>query len=76
MDINKMSELEFKTIIKILDGLEKSIEDTRESLTVEIKEIKYSQAESKNAITEMQSQMEAIKIRINEAEERVSDIED
>ena len=41
-DINKMSELEFKTIIKTLPGLEKnkSIEDNRESLTAEIKKRK------------------------------------
>ena len=31
-DISKMVELEFKTIIRILAGHEKSIEDTRESL--------------------------------------------
>ena len=39
-------------IIRILAGVEKSIEDTRESLYVEIKEIKSSQAKIKNAITE------------------------
>ena len=34
MDISKMVELDFKiTIIKILAGLEKSTEDTRESLS-------------------------------------------
>ena len=43
--VSKMSELEFKTvIIRILSGLEKGIEDTRESLSSEIKEIKSSQA--------------------------------
>ena len=62
-------ELEFKTmIIKTLAGLE-NIEDTRESLTVEIKELKFSQVKIKNAITEMQSQVEAIKMRMNELEE-------
>ena len=41
MDISKMMELDFKiTIIKILAGLEKSTEDTRESLSGEIKELK------------------------------------
>jgi len=45
-DISNMSELEFKTtIIKILAWLEKCIEDTRESLSVAIKELKSSQAE-------------------------------
>ena len=41
MDVSKMSELESRImIIKILVGLEKSIEDTRESLSGEIKELK------------------------------------
>lgn len=45
VDISKISELEFKTvIIKILAGLEKCIKDTRESLIAEIKELKPSQA--------------------------------
>jgi len=36
-----MSELEFRmTIIKILAGLEKSMEDTRETLSGERKELK------------------------------------
>ena len=38
MVISKMSELEFRImIIKLLIGLEKSIKDTRESLSAEIK---------------------------------------
>ena len=58
-----MSELEFKTmIIRLLPGLQKkSREDTRESLSAEIKELKFNQAEFKNDIAEMQTQMEAIK---------------
>ena len=53
MDISKMSELEFRiTILKILAGLEKSIEDTRASLSGEIKELKSNQVEIKKAITE------------------------
>ena len=55
-DISKMSEWEFKTtIISILAGFEKSIEDTRKFLTAAIKELKSSQPEKKNAITEMQT---------------------
>ena len=39
-----MSEPEFKTItIRVLAGLKKSIEDTREFLTAEIKELKSRQ---------------------------------
>ena len=41
MDISKMLELEFKTMImKILPGLEKRIENSRESLPGEIKKLK------------------------------------
>ena len=44
-DISKMSELEFKTIIRILAELVKGIEDSRDSLTAEMKELKSSQGE-------------------------------
>ena len=53
-DISKMLELEFRMmIIKILAGLEKSIEDNRESLSGEIKELKSDQVEIKKAINEV-----------------------
>ena len=74
MDISKMSELEIRiAIIKILAGFEKSIEDTGESLSGEIKS---NQVEIKKAINEMQQKMEALTARIKEAEEGISDIED
>ena len=38
MDLSKMSEIEFRiTIIKLLVGLEKSIEDSIESLSAEMR---------------------------------------
>ena len=44
IQVSKMSELEFNTIIiKILAGLKKSIEDPRASLMAEMKELKSSQ---------------------------------
>ena len=53
---SKMSEPEFRiTIIRILAGGEKRLE----SLSVEIKEVKTSQDEIKNAITELQSRVDA-----------------
>ena len=76
-DTSKMSKLEFKTmIITILAGLEKSIEDNTESLSVEIKELKSSQGKIKNLIIEMPTQIKTIKIRMDEAEEQISNIED
>ena len=53
-----MPEPEFKAIIRILAELEKSIEDTRESPTAEIKQLKTCQTKIKNAITEMQNWMQ------------------
>ena len=44
-DISKISEQEFRTtIIRILVGHERSIEHIRETLAVEIKDLKNSQA--------------------------------
>ena len=48
---------------------EKSIEDTRKSLTAEIKDLKTSQAKIKNAITEMRHRLDIITMRMEEAEE-------
>ena len=46
--ISKTSELEFRImIIKILAGLEKGTDDTRESLSGEIKELKFYPVEIK-----------------------------
>ena len=43
-----MSDPEFKvTILRILGGLEKNTEDTRKSLTLEIKDLKTGWAEIK-----------------------------
>ena len=68
-----MSEPEFRiTIIRILAGVESRLE----SLSVERGEGKASQDEIKNAITELQSRMDAMAARMDEAEQRNSDIED
>ena len=51
-DISGMPDGEFKaTIIRILAGLKKRIEDIRETLTTEIKEFKKNQSEMKNRQT-------------------------
>ena len=43
---------------------------------MEIKEVKASQDEIKNGITELQSRMVATAARMDEAEQKISDIED
>ena len=55
---------------------EKHTEGTRESVSGEIKKLISNQVETKKAINEMQSRMEVLTTRINEALERISDIED
>ena len=61
-----MSEPEFRImIIRILAGVENRLE----SLSVEIKEVKASQDEIKNAITELQPGMHAMAARMDEAEQ-------
>ena len=75
-DIRKISEPEFKAIIiRTLAELEKSMEDSREYLTAEIKVLKTSQAE-KDAITEWQTKLDVITMRIDETEEQISVIGD
>ena len=72
-DTSKMSKPEFRiTIIRILAGVDNRLE----SLSAEIKEVKNSQNEIKNAITELQSWMDAAVARMDEAEQRISIIED
>ena len=58
-DLNNIRESEFRIIvIKLITGLENSIEDSRESLATEIKGLRNSQEELKNAINELQNKME------------------
>ena len=50
-DLSNITENEFKIIvIKLITGLEKSIEDSRESIATEIKGLRNSHEELKNAI--------------------------
>ena len=69
---SKMSEPEFTImIIRILVGVENRLE----SLSAEIKEVKANQDEIKNVVTELQSRMDAMVARKDEAEQRISDTE-
>ena len=76
-DLSNTTEQEFRIIvIKLISGLEKSIEDSRESIATEIKGLRNSHEELKNAINEVQNKMEATTARIEEAEERIGELED
>ena len=55
-DINNITEQEFrKIVIRLMAGLEKSIEDSRESIAAETKELKNSHDELKNVVNEVQN---------------------
>ena len=59
-DVTNMPVPQFEaTIIRILAGLEKSMEDIRETLSARIKELK-KQAKMKNAITEIGNQLDVM----------------
>ena len=66
-DINNISEQKLRiTVIRIRAGLEKSIGDNRESLAAEIKDLRTSHKESRNAINEMQNKLDAVTARMKE----------
>ena len=55
-DLSNITEQEFRIIvIKLIAGLEKSIEDSRVSISTEIKGLRNSHEELKNAINEVQN---------------------
>ena len=57
--LRNITEQEFRiTVIKLITGLEKSIENSGGSIAMEIKGLKNSHDELKNAINEVQNKME------------------
>ena len=63
MNISKTLELEFRImIVRILVGLEKNIEDPRESLSGEIKELKSNQDKIKRLLMRCNLKMEVLTV--------------
>ena len=56
--------------------MESKIEKMQEVFNKDLEELKKKQTEMNNTITEMKNVWEGINIRITEAEERISDLED
>ena len=64
-DLNNITESEFRIIvIKLIAGLEYSKKDSRESIATEIKGLRNSQEELKNAINELQSKWRQPRLRL------------
>ena len=69
-DIQNIPDPIFKaTIIRILTGLEKSLEDIRETLTADVQELNTNQTKMKNAVTKIQNRLGVMTTRMEEAEE-------
>ena len=70
MKISNTPDREFKVVvIKILNGLEKRVEDISETLH---KEIKKNQSEMKSTIIEIKNTLDGINSRLEEADPEVS----
>lgn len=57
------------TILRILTGLEKRIENISETLTTEITDLKRNQPEMKNSILKIGNRLNAMNSRLEKAEE-------
>ncbi|KAF0872840.1 LORF1 protein, partial [Crocuta crocuta] len=76
-DVSNIAEQEFRRIvIKLITGLEKGMEDIRETIATKTMELKNSCEEFKNAINEMHNKMEMSNAWIEEAERRIGQLED
>ena len=81
MEIGNLPEKEFRIkIVKMIQDLgkrmEAKIEMMQEMFNKDLEELKNKQTEMTNTITEMKTTLEGINIRITEAEEQISDLED
>ena len=65
-----------KMMQDIGNKLEAKMDNLQETLTKEIQDIKLKQEEMQNTITEIKNSLEAANIRIQEAEEWISEVED
>ncbi|KAF0881033.1 LORF1 protein, partial [Crocuta crocuta] len=76
-DISSINEQDFRIIIiKLIAGLEKNIGDIKETMATDRMENINRHEEFKNVINEIHNKLEASKARIEEAERRISDLED
>ena len=78
MDITKLSETEFRvTMAKVMSRHEKSInENVTENIESLRTEMRVNLSEIKNSMSQMQLKLEALTATVNEAEERISELED
>ena len=65
-----------KMMQDIGNKLEAKMDNLQETLTKEIQDIQFKQAEMQNTITEIKNSLESANSRIQEAEDGISEVED
>ena len=76
-EIGKLTEKEFRImIVKIIKNLENRMEKMQESINKDLEELKNKHAETNNTITVIKYTLEGSNIKVSEAEECISELED
>ena len=75
-EIGSLPEKEFRMIVKMIQNLGNRIDKIQETFNKDLEELKSKQTMMKNTTNEIKNSLERINIRITEAEERISDLED
>ena len=76
-DLCSLTDLEFKREIgKILKELREDMTSNADALRKELENIRRSQEKLGNSFAEIQTELGAVKTRMNNAEEWISDMED
>ena len=76
-DLCSQTDMEFKReIVKILKELREDRNSNADTLRKELENIRRSQEKLENSFAEIQTELRAVKTRMNNAEEQISDVED
>ena len=76
-DLCSLSDIELKReVLKILKELREDINSNVDTFRKELENIRRSQEKPENSFAEIQTELKAIKNRMNNAQERISDVED
>jgi len=75
-DFCSLTDLEFKReIVKVLKELRGDMNSNADTLRKELENIRRSQEKLENSFAEIQTELRAIKTRMNNAEELISDVD-
>ena len=76
-EIGSLPEKEFRImIVNMIQNFGNRIDKIQETFNKDLEELKSKQTMMKNTTNEIKNSLERINIRITEAEERISDLED